>query len=57
MKFLILQADSWQTDDILPFRNSLLSEYALLMAKAPLGLGLSRPEVQKIAKMSMDARF
>ncbi|KAI0358902.1 Metallo-dependent hydrolase [Trametes cingulata] len=45
------------TDDILPFRNSLLGEYALLMAKPPLGLGLTEPEVEKIAKMGMDCRF
>ncbi|KAK2459794.1 hypothetical protein APHAL10511_008226 [Amanita phalloides] len=32
------------TDDILPFRTSLLGEYALLMAQPPLGLGLSEEE-------------
>ena len=46
-----------QTDDILPFRNSLLGEYALLMAEAPLGLGLTEAEIEKLAKMSMDSRF
>ncbi|KAH0838685.1 hypothetical protein J3R83DRAFT_7012 [Lanmaoa asiatica] len=46
-----------QTDDILPFRTTLLAEYALLLAKPPLGLGLSRSEVQKIAEMGMNARF
>ncbi|KAK7461280.1 hypothetical protein VKT23_008456 [Stygiomarasmius scandens] len=45
------------TDDILPFRNSLLGEYALLLAKAPYGLGLSEDEVTRIAKMSMESRF
>ncbi|KAF8446389.1 hypothetical protein L210DRAFT_3529908 [Boletus edulis BED1] len=45
------------TDDILPFRTTLLAEYALLLAKPPHGLGLSRDEVQKIAEMGMDARF
>ncbi|KAI0757458.1 Metallo-dependent hydrolase [Daedaleopsis nitida] len=45
------------TDDILPFRNSLLGEYALLMAQPPLGLGLTEEEIQKIARMSMDCRF
>ncbi|CDO70953.1 hypothetical protein BN946_scf184829.g62 [Trametes cinnabarina] len=45
------------TDDILPFRNSLLGEYALLMARPPLGLGLTEAEVEKIAKMGMDSRF
>lgn len=46
-----------QTDDTLPFRNSLLGEYALLMAAPPLGLGLNENEVAKIAKMGMEARF
>ncbi|OSD05756.1 Metallo-dependent hydrolase [Trametes coccinea BRFM310] len=45
------------TDDILPFRNSLLGEYALLMARPPLGLGLTEAEIEKIAKMGMDSRF
>ncbi|KAF9031374.1 adenosine deaminase-like protein [Hymenopellis radicata] len=45
------------TDDILPFRNSLLSEYALLMAPQPLGLGLSEDEIRKVADMSMKSRF
>ncbi|OBZ79487.1 Adenosine deaminase-like protein [Grifola frondosa] len=45
------------TDDILPFRNSLLGEYALLMAEPPLGLGLTEPEVEKIARMGMGCRF
>ena len=46
-----------QTDDTLPFRTTLLAEYALLLAKPPHGLGLSRTEIQKIAEMSMNARF
>ena len=46
-----------QTDDILPFRNSLLGEYALLMAAPPLGLGLSETEIEKIAQMGMESRF
>ena len=46
-----------QTDDILPFRNSLLGEYALLMAQPPLGLGLTEAEIAKIAKMGMESRF
>ncbi|KAI0638926.1 Metallo-dependent hydrolase [Trametes polyzona] len=45
------------TDDILPFRNSLLGEYALLMAKPPLGLGLTEAEIEKIARMGMESRF
>ncbi|KAI0063236.1 adenosine deaminase-like protein [Artomyces pyxidatus] len=45
------------TDDVLPFRNSLMGEYALLMAPAPLGLGLSEVEIETVAKMGMDCRF
>ncbi|PFH48282.1 hypothetical protein AMATHDRAFT_76807 [Amanita thiersii Skay4041] len=45
------------TDDTLPFRTSLLGEYALLMAPAPKGLGLTEEEVKIIAEMSMAARF
>ncbi|KAI0735713.1 Metallo-dependent hydrolase [Earliella scabrosa] len=45
------------TDDILPFRNSLLGEYALLLTKPPLGLGLTEQEVMKIAQMGMASRF
>ncbi|KAM6493844.1 Metallo-dependent hydrolase [Amanita muscaria] len=45
------------TDDTLPFRTSLLGEYALLMAPPPLGLGLTEEEVGLIAEMSMAARF
>ncbi|KAG6817283.1 hypothetical protein H0H87_010625 [Tephrocybe sp. NHM501043] len=45
------------TDDVLPFRTSLIGEYALLMAPQPLGLGLSEEEVRTVAQMSMDCRF
>ncbi|KAI0085684.1 Metallo-dependent hydrolase [Irpex rosettiformis] len=45
------------TDDTLPFRNSLLGEYALLLAAPPLGLGLVEAEVERIARMSMKSRF
>ncbi|KIJ23451.1 hypothetical protein M422DRAFT_195892, partial [Sphaerobolus stellatus SS14] len=45
------------TDDILPFRNSLLGEYALLMAKAPIGLGLTEDEIRRIAEMSFECKF
>ncbi|KAA1468355.1 Metallo-dependent hydrolase [Dentipellis sp. KUC8613] len=45
------------TDDVLPFRNSMLGEYALLMAPKPLGLGLSEQEIATVAKMSMEHRF
>jgi len=46
-----------QTDDILPFRNSMLGEYALLMAPEPFGLGLTENEVETIARMGMESRF
>lgn len=46
-----------QTDDTLPFRTSLVGEYALLLAARPLGMGLSEAEVQRIAEMGMAARF
>ncbi|EIM92059.1 adenosine deaminase-like protein [Stereum hirsutum FP-91666 SS1] len=45
------------TDDILPFRNSMLGEYALLLAPKPYGLGLTESEVETIARMSMECRF
>ncbi|KAJ7174143.1 Metallo-dependent hydrolase [Mycena crocata] len=45
------------TDDTLPFRTSLLGEYALLVAIKPLGLGLREDEVRRIAEMGMAARF
>ncbi|GLB36771.1 putative metallo-dependent hydrolase [Lyophyllum shimeji] len=45
------------TDDVLPFRTSLVGEYALLMAPKPLGLGLSEAEVKAVAEMSMQSRF
>ncbi|KIO26303.1 hypothetical protein M407DRAFT_74594 [Tulasnella calospora MUT 4182] len=45
------------TDDILPFRTSLAAEYALLLAKAPLGLGLTEEQVEKIARFGMASRF
>ncbi|KAF8807709.1 Metallo-dependent hydrolase [Phlegmacium glaucopus] len=45
------------TDDILPFRTSLLGEYALLLAQPPLGLGLSEEMVRNIGEMSLQARF
>jgi adenosine deaminase len=35
----------------------MLGEYALLMARAPLGLGLNESEVKIIAEMSLAARF
>jgi adenosine deaminase len=46
-----------QTDDILPFRNSMLGEYALLMAPEPFGLALTENEVETIARMGMESRF
>ncbi|KAG1758462.1 Metallo-dependent hydrolase [Suillus occidentalis] len=45
------------TDDALPFRTSCLGEYSLLLAQPPLGLGLSRDDVAKVARMGMDAAF
>ncbi|KAG2031346.1 hypothetical protein BDR03DRAFT_1016226 [Suillus americanus] len=45
------------TDDVLPFRTSCLGEYSLLLAQPPLGLGLSRDDVARIARMGMDAAF
>ncbi len=46
-----------QTDDILPFRNSILGEYALLMAPNPVGLGLTESEIEIVARMGMESRF
>ncbi|KAG1869370.1 Metallo-dependent hydrolase [Suillus subalutaceus] len=45
------------TDDALPFRTSCLGEYSMLLAQPPLGLGLSRDDVARIAQMGMDAAF
>jgi len=45
------------TDDTLPFKNTLVGEYALLMAAAPLGLGLSEAEITRVAQMGMESRF
>ncbi|KIK38650.1 hypothetical protein CY34DRAFT_809129 [Suillus luteus UH-Slu-Lm8-n1] len=45
------------TDDALFFRTSCLGEYSLLLAQPPLGLGLSRDDVTRIARMGMDAAF
>jgi len=45
------------TDDILPFRNTILGEYALLMAPQPVGLGLTESEIETIARMGMESRF
>jgi hypothetical protein len=46
-----------QTDDILPFRTSILGEYALLLAPKPVGLGLTESEVEAVARMGMESRF
>ena len=54
---VLMRTKTRQTDDTLPFRNNLLGEYALLMAAPPLGLGLSEPEVTRIAEMGMQSRF
>jgi adenosine deaminase len=46
-----------QTDDTLPFRNSVLTEYALLLAKPPLGLGWDKATIAEIAQRGMESRF
>ena len=46
-----------QTDDILPFRTNLVGEYAILLAPAPCGLGLTEDEVERIAAMGNRSRF
>ncbi|KAH7341297.1 hypothetical protein B0J17DRAFT_625837 [Rhizoctonia solani] len=45
------------TDDILPFKTSLLAEYALMMAPSPLGLALEEDEIRKIAAGGWGSRF
>jgi len=45
------------TDDTLPFRNNIFEEYAMLLAHPPLGLGLSNEVAERLAHMSMAARF
>jgi len=45
------------TDDTLPFRTTLLGEYALLLAPTPLGLGLSEAVIQQIAETGFQCRF
>lgn len=45
------------TDDILPFKTSLIAEYALLMAAPPLGLGLGEDDVRNIAYGGSQSRF
>ncbi|KAG8780048.1 hypothetical protein FRC12_023519 [Ceratobasidium sp. 428] len=45
------------TDDLLPFRTTLVAEYAMLMAPSPLGLGLSEDEIRKIAEGGLSSRF
>ncbi|KAJ7060575.1 Metallo-dependent hydrolase [Mycena amicta] len=45
------------TDNTLPFRTTTDSEYALLLATPPLGLGLSEDEVRRVAEMGMAVRF
>ncbi|KAF5334467.1 hypothetical protein D9758_017560 [Tetrapyrgos nigripes] len=45
------------TDDTLPFRTSLLAEYALLLASAPWGLGMSEGEVERVARGGWGMRF
>ncbi|KAL7412027.1 hypothetical protein BDY24DRAFT_394379, partial [Mrakia frigida] len=45
------------TDDTLPFRTSLMAEYALLMADAPLGLAMKEEDVRRIASWGVEGRF
>ncbi|KAG8708415.1 hypothetical protein FRC09_001270 [Ceratobasidium sp. 395] len=45
------------TDDLLPFRTTLVAEYAMLMAPPPLGLGLSEDEIRGIAEGGLSSRF
>ncbi|KAH8827710.1 hypothetical protein DL96DRAFT_1815047 [Flagelloscypha sp. PMI_526] len=45
------------TDDTLIFQSTLTQEYALLLAKPPLGLGLSEEKVERLARDGMEARF
>lgn len=54
---MVIPTGSSQTDDVLPFRNSLLGEYALLLAQKPLGLGLDEEQVRRVAEGSLAARF
>ncbi|KDR78477.1 hypothetical protein GALMADRAFT_1364660 [Galerina marginata CBS 339.88] len=42
-----------KTNDILPFRNSLLTEYA----RPPYGLGLSEEQVRRVREMSLEAQL
>lgn len=46
-----------QTDDTLPFRTSLMAEYALLLADAPLGLAMKEQDVGRIAAWGVEGRF
>jgi hypothetical protein len=46
-----------QTDDTLPFQNSVLGEYALLLAAPPHGFGMKEDDIVRLAGMSMKNRF
>jgi len=45
------------TDDTLPFRTTLLAEYALLLAAPPLGFGFSEDQISAIAAGGLQCRF
>ncbi|KAF8311707.1 Metallo-dependent hydrolase [Clavulina sp. PMI_390] len=45
------------SDDTLPFRTTLTAEYALLLASPPLGLGLTKEAVRKLAEGGLQSRF
>ena len=57
LNLIDLQSSMLQTDDILPFKTSLVGEYALLLAKPPFGLGLTEDQVKRVGEMSLEARF
>ncbi|KAF8335861.1 Metallo-dependent hydrolase [Cantharellus anzutake] len=45
------------TDDTLLFKTNLVAEYALLLARPPLGLGFEEEEIRRIAQMGFRYRF
>lgn len=53
----LLSPPASKTDDTLPFRTSLMAEYALLVADAPLGLAMKEEDVRRIAAWGVEGRF
>lgn len=45
------------TDDPLPFRTQLVSEYAILLAQPPYGLGYNEELVREIADSAYNSKF